>query len=64
MSKQYATCKLFNDKKGYGFLVNDNGEDVFVHYRSILADDQYKSLNEDQKVLFTASAIRQRLASC
>ena len=44
--------KWFNAEKGYGFITNDaNGEDVFVHYSSIVSEG-YKSLNEGQKVTF------------
>lgn len=52
MSKAIGTVKWFDNKKGYGFLVNDADEDVFVHYRSILSDDDYKTLNEGQQVEF------------
>ena len=43
--------KWFNSSKGYGFLSRDEGEDVFVHYRSIEGDG-YKSLEEGEKVQF------------
>ena len=47
-----GTVKWFNAEKGYGFITNDaNGEDVFVHYSSIVSE-VYKSLNEGQKVTF------------
>ena len=47
-----GTVKWFNAEKGYGFITNDaNGEDVFVHYSSIVSEG-YKSLNEGQKVTF------------
>ncbi len=43
--------KWFNEKKGYGFIEQDNGPDVFVHYSSI---DQpgFKTLSEGQRVRF------------
>ena len=43
--------KWFNSSKGYGFISRDQGEDVFVHYRSIEGDG-YKSLDEGDKVSF------------
>lgn len=43
--------KWFNSQKGYGFISRDEGEDVFVHYRSIEGDG-YKSLEEGDKVSF------------
>ncbi|MCK5139280.1 MAG: cold-shock protein [Thermodesulfovibrionia bacterium] len=46
-----GTIKWFNDSKGYGFIQQENGPDVFVHY-SALTGDGYKSLAEGQKVEF------------
>ena len=47
-----GTVKWFNAEKGYGFITNDaSGEDMFVHYSSIVSEG-YKSLNEGQKVTF------------
>jgi CspA family cold shock protein len=43
--------KWFNNAKGYGFIARENGEDVFVHYRAILAEG-YKSLQEGDDVQF------------
>jgi len=46
-----GTVKWFNDAKGYGFIQQDNGPDVFVHY-SAIQGDSYKSLTEGQRVEF------------
>ena len=46
-----GTVKWFNDAKGYGFISRENGEDVFVHYKSVVGDG-YKTLNQGDKVQF------------
>lgn len=47
-----GTVKWFNAQKGYGFITNDQGgEDVFVHFSSIVTDG-FKTLEEGQKVTF------------
>jgi len=43
--------KWFNDKKGYGFIAQEGGRDVFVHYSNVKGEG-YKSLAEGQDVLF------------
>ncbi len=43
--------KWFNDKKGFGFILNDKEEDVFVHF-SAIEGDGYKTLREDDVVEF------------
>jgi CspA family cold shock protein len=50
--KQQGTVKWFNGSKGYGFIERENGEDLFVHYNSILGDG-YRNLEEGQRVEFT-----------
>ena len=44
--------KWFNDSKGFGFIEQENGEDVFVHYSAIVMDG-FKTLKEGQRVEFT-----------
>ena len=46
-----GTVKWFNDQKGYGFIEQDNGEDVFVHYSEITGGG-FKSLSEGDRVVF------------
>ena len=43
--------KWFNDAKGYGFIEQEGGEDVFVHFSAIQGDG-YRSLSEGQAVEF------------
>jgi CspA family cold shock protein len=43
--------KWFNSQKGYGFITQDDGQDVFVHY-SAIAGDGFRSLEEGQRVTF------------
>ena len=46
-----GTVKWFNSQKGFGFITDENGKDVFVHY-SELNMEGYKNLEENQKVEF------------
>ena len=46
-----GTVKWFNSSKGYGFLAQENGPDVFVHFSAIQGEG-YRSLEEGQKVEF------------
>ena len=46
-----GTVKWFSNEKGYGFIQQDGGEDVFVHFSEIQGDG-YKSLSEGQRVEF------------
>lgn len=46
-----GTVKWFNPEKGYGFISQDGGEDLFVHYSEIKMDG-FKTLDEGQAVSF------------
>ena len=48
---QQGTVKWFNAKKGYGFISDAEGKDIFVHF-SALNMDGFKSLEEGQAVEF------------
>jgi len=50
--RKEGTVKWFNSSKGYGFIQQEDGDDLFVHFKSILSDG-YKTLEEGQKVEFT-----------
>ena len=54
MSKVTGTVKWFNDAKGFGFIEQENGPDVFVHFSAITAEG-FKTLAEGQKVEFTVT---------
>ncbi|RMG87365.1 MAG: cold-shock protein [Candidatus Dadabacteria bacterium] len=46
-----GTVKWFNDQKGYGFIAQENGPDVFVHFSAIQMQG-FKTLQEGQQVEF------------
>lgn len=46
-----GVVKWFSNQKGYGFVTQDDGKDVFVHY-SAVAGDGFKTLEEGQRVEF------------
>lgn len=51
MATTIGTVKWFNADKGFGFIEQENGPDVFVHFRSIVGEG-FKTLNEGQRVQF------------
>ena len=46
-----GTVKWFNDSKGYGFITQDEGDDVFVHFSAITGEG-FRTLAEGEKVEF------------
>ena len=50
-----GTVKWFNSEKGFGFIEQQSGPDVFVHFTSIVNTSGYKTLEENQKVEFSIS---------
>ncbi len=54
MSTIQGTVKWFNEAKGFGFIEQESGPDVFAHYNSIKGDG-FKTLAEGQKVEFTVT---------
>ena len=46
-----GTVKWFNNSKGYGFIEQETGDDVFVHFRAIRGEG-FKTLKDGQKVEF------------
>jgi cold shock protein len=51
MARVQGTVKWFNGDKGYGFITQEGGPDLFVHYSEIQSSG-YRSLEEGQKVEF------------
>ncbi|MFT6141418.1 cold-shock protein [Psychromonas sp. MB-3u-54] len=54
MSTTTGTVKWFNESKGFGFIEQENGPDVFAHF-SAIASTGFKTLTEGQKVQFTVT---------
>ncbi len=46
-----GTVKWFNNAKGYGFITRESGEDLFVHFKSIVGEG-YRSLKQGEAVQF------------
>jgi CspA family cold shock protein len=54
MSTSKGTVKWFNESKGYGFIEQESGPDVFAHFRAINGEG-FKTLKEGQQVEFTVT---------
>ncbi|MAD58483.1 MAG: cold-shock protein [Porticoccus sp.] len=54
MSTTTGTVKWFNEAKGFGFIEQESGPDVFAHFSAISAEG-FKTLMEGQKVEFTVT---------
>ena len=54
MSTTTGTVKWFNEAKGYGFIEQESGPDVFAHFNAINGSG-FKTLTEGQKVEFTVT---------
>ena len=54
MSTTTGTVKWFNESKGFGFIEQENGPDVFAHF-SAISSTGFKTLAEGQKVQFTVT---------
>jgi cold shock protein len=54
MSTATGTVKWFNESKGFGFIEQDNGPDVFAHFSAIVGTG-FKTLAEGQRVQFTVT---------
>jgi len=50
-----GSVKWFDAAKGFGFIEQQSGPDVFVHFRNIVNTSGYKTLEENQKVEFSIS---------
>jgi len=50
--RETGHVKWFNEKKGFGFIVNQNGDDIFVHYNDIEGVG-FKTLHENQSVTYS-----------
>lgn len=51
-TREVGRVKWFDDKKGYGFIERQNGEDVFVHYKAITGEGR-RTLRENARVEFS-----------
>jgi CspA family cold shock protein len=57
-----GTVKWFDSKKGFGFIVNDNGQDVFVHY-TVIDGEGFRSLKEGEIVSYEPTTGKRGLSA-
>lgn len=52
-TREVGHVKWFNEKKGFGFIVNKQGDDIFVHYKDINVEGTgFKTLHENDQVTY------------
>ena len=61
-TKETGTVKWFSDKKGFGFIENQQGQDVFLHYRDIIGDG-YKRARDGDPVKYLKTSTDKGLAA-
>jgi len=44
--------KWFDKKRGYGFIINEDSFEYFFHWSAIISEDDYKTIEDDQRVSF------------
>lgn len=54
-SREQGTVKWFNSAKGFGFITRDDGDEIFVHFRSIRGEGR-RSLQDGQRVAFNTAS--------
>jgi CspA family cold shock protein len=60
--RETGVVKWFNDKKGYGFISRNSGDDIFVHHSAIVAEG-FRSLAEGDQVEFAIKQDQKGLAA-